>query len=77
MILLGITIIIGDAGFEPRTSAPEVCCTANEPAHLTLIALRGDKVLDEGVRGLGVEGEGVMQGLQLLRLGIIIITGIH
>ena len=75
MILLGITIIVGDAGFEPRTS--EVCCAANEPAHLTLIALRGDKVLDEGVRGLGVEGEGVMQGLQLLRLGIIIITGIH
>ena len=77
MILLGITIIVGDAGFEPRTSAPEVCWAANEPAHLTLIALRGDKVLDEGVRGLGVEGEGVMQGLQLLRLGIIIITGIH
>ena len=55
MILLGITIIVGDAGFEPRTSAPEVCWAANEPAHLTLIALRGDKVLDEGIRRLRVQ----------------------
>merc|ERR550534_1304488 len=34
--------------------------------HLTV--LRGDKVLDEGVCSLGVEGECVLQGLQLLGL---------
>ena len=33
-----------------------------------MAGLRGDKVLDEGVGGLGVEGEGVLQRLQLLRL---------
>jgi len=33
-----------------------------------LTVLRGDKVLDEGVCSLGVEGECVLQGLQLLRL---------
>ena len=25
---------MGDAGFEPRTSAPEVWCATNEPPHL-------------------------------------------
>ena len=34
----------------------------------TLAGLRGDKVLDEGVGGLGVQGESVLQRLQLLRL---------
>jgi hypothetical protein len=34
----------------------------------TLVGLRGYEVLDEGVRSLGVEGQGVLQGLQLLRL---------
>ena len=34
----------------------------------TLTVLRGDKVLDEGICSLGVEGERVLQGLQLLGL---------
>ena len=34
----------------------------------TLTVLRGDKVLDEGICSLGVEGECVLQGLQLLGL---------
>ena len=36
--------------------------------NLTLISLRGDKVLDEGVRGLRVERECVLQRLEVLRL---------
>ena len=35
MILQRIRIIVGDAGFEPRTSAPEVWCATNEPPHLS------------------------------------------
>ena len=34
MILQRIRIIVGDAGFEPGTSASEVWCTSNEPPHL-------------------------------------------
>ena len=34
----------------------------------TLAGLRGDKVLDESVSGLGVQRESVLQRLQLLRL---------
>ena len=33
MILQRIRIIVGDAGFEPGTSAPEVWCAKNEPPH--------------------------------------------
>ena len=36
MILQRIGIIEGDAGFEPRASAPEVCCATNEPPHLQM-----------------------------------------
>ena len=36
--------------------------------NLTLISLRGDKVLDEGVRRLRVERECVLQRLEVLRL---------
>ena len=36
--------------------------------NLTLISLRGDKVLDEGIRGLRVERECVLQRLEVLRL---------
>ena len=32
-----IRIIVGEAGFEPGTSAPEVWCAANEPPHLFYI----------------------------------------
>ena len=34
MILQRPRIIVGDAGFEPGTSAPEVWRTASEPPHL-------------------------------------------
>ena len=34
MILQRPRIIVGDAGFEPGTSASEVWCTSNEPPHL-------------------------------------------
>ena len=34
VILQRIRIIVGDAGFEPGTSAPEVWCAANKPPHL-------------------------------------------
>ena len=34
MILQRIRIIVGDAGFEPGTSAPEVWCATNEPPHV-------------------------------------------
>ena len=34
MILQRIRIIVGDTGFEPGTSAPEVWCATNEPPHL-------------------------------------------
>ena len=34
MILQRISIIVGDAGFEPRTSAPEAWCATNKPPHL-------------------------------------------
>ena len=34
MILQCIRIIVVDAGFEPRTSAPEVWRATNEPPHL-------------------------------------------
>ena len=34
MILQRTRIIVGDAGFEPRTSAPEIWCASNEPPHL-------------------------------------------
>ena len=34
MILQRIRIIVGDAGFEPGTSAPEVWCATNKPPHL-------------------------------------------
>jgi hypothetical protein len=40
---------------------------------LTLVGLGRHKVLDERVRGLGVEGQGVVQGLQLVRLKYYII----
>ena len=33
MILQRIRIIVGDAGFESGTSAPEVWCATNEPPH--------------------------------------------
>ena len=33
MILQRIMIILGDAGFEPATSAPEVWCATNEPPY--------------------------------------------
>ena len=36
MILQCIRIIVGDAGFEPGTSAPEVMCVTNEPPHLVI-----------------------------------------
>ena len=42
MILQRIRIIVGDAGFEPETSAPEVWCATNEPPHLQGI-LHGDQ----------------------------------
>ena len=29
--------IVGDAGFEPETSAPEVWCATNEPPHLQIV----------------------------------------
>ena len=32
--LLHIIIIVGDAGFKPGTSVPEVWCATNEPSHL-------------------------------------------
>ena len=35
MILQRIKIIVGNAGFEPGTSAPKVWCTTNEPPHLS------------------------------------------
>ena len=38
MILQRIRIIVVDAGFEPRTSAPEVWCATNEPLHLLLLS---------------------------------------
>ena len=34
IILQRIRIIVGDAGFEPKTSAPEVWCATNEPPKL-------------------------------------------
>ena len=34
MILQCIRIIVGNAGFEPGTSASEVWCATNEPPHL-------------------------------------------
>ena len=34
MILQRIRIIVGDAGFEPGTSAPEIWRATNEPPHL-------------------------------------------
>ena len=34
MVLQLIKIIVGDAGFEPGTSAPKVWCATNEPPHL-------------------------------------------
>ena len=34
MILQRIMIIVGDAGFEPGTSAPEAWCANNEPQKL-------------------------------------------
>ena len=37
IILQRIRIIVGDAGFEPKTSAPEVWCATNEPPHLLRI----------------------------------------
>ena len=37
MILQSITFIVGDAGFELGTSAPEVWCATNEPPHLHLL----------------------------------------
>ena len=33
MIMQRIGIIVGDAGFEPAPSAPEVWCATNEPPH--------------------------------------------
>ena len=39
-----------------------------DSGNLTLISLRGDKVLDEGVRRLRVERESVLQRLEVLRL---------
>ena len=36
MILQCIRIIVGDAGFEHGTSAPEVMCVTNEPPHLVI-----------------------------------------
>ena len=35
MILQRLRIIVGDAGFKPWTSAPEVLCVTNEPPHIT------------------------------------------
>ena len=32
-------IIVGDAGFKPGTSAPEVWCATNEPPHLHHITI--------------------------------------
>ena len=37
MILQRIKIIMGDAGFDPGTSAPEVWCATAEPSHFFLI----------------------------------------
>ena len=37
LALQRIIIIVGDAGFEPKTSAPEVWCATNEPPHLLRI----------------------------------------
>ena len=34
IILQRIRIIVGDAGFEPGNSAPEVWCATDEPPHL-------------------------------------------
>ena len=36
MIPQRIRIFLGDAGYEPGTSASEVWCTTNEPPHLFL-----------------------------------------
>ena len=44
MILQRIGIIVGDAGFEPGTSAPDVWCATNEPPHL-LYLTKGSHVL--------------------------------
>ena len=43
MILQRIRIIVGDARFEPRTSAPEVWCSTNKPTHLQDTYLRTQK----------------------------------
>ena len=40
MILQRIRIIVGDAGFEPGTSAPEVWCATNVPLHRIEVIVR-------------------------------------
>ena len=53
MILQRIRIIVGDAGFEPRTSASEVWCATNEPPHLH----RGNKIIEVELFNINLFGE--------------------
>ena len=50
MILQRIRIIVGDAGFEPGTSAPQVWCATYEPPHLGKLLLK--EVVGEGLVGM-------------------------
>ena len=62
IILQRIRIIVGDAGFEPKTSAPEVWCATNVLLFPTCSMRRPDHVeliSEEGVNiNFHIQGEG-------------------